>query len=91
MTVLEGYGKVAPGADDAPNTIKLSPRYPLAGSKSIKLRYGPYKVPNMNKKNLAGEMGSLFNFPDEFERPCQGNCTIFGVQAGLEYPDGRIA
>jgi hypothetical protein len=45
----------------------------------------------MSKKNMAGEYGSLFNFPDEFEKPCEGSCTIFGLQTGLEYPDGKNA
>jgi hypothetical protein len=90
-TCPEGYGKVPAGPNDATNRVTLTPTYPLAGAKKLKLRYGPYKVPNMNKKNLIGEMGSLFNFPDEFEKPCVGNCTIFGIKAGLEYPDGSSA
>jgi hypothetical protein len=89
--IVAGYGKVAPGANDAPNKVKMNSSYPLAGAQKIKLRYGPYMVPNMNKKNMAGEMGSLFNFPDEFQRPCEGKCTIVGVRAGLEYPDGKTA
>jgi hypothetical protein len=46
----------------------------------------------MKKKNLVGEEGSLFNYPDQdWERPCEGKCTIVGVQAGLEYADGKNA
>jgi hypothetical protein len=58
----------------------------------VKIRYGPYKVPNAGKKNFMGEAGSLFNFPDlEADRPCQGECVLLGMNADLEYPDGRNA
>jgi hypothetical protein len=87
-----GYGKVDPAEGDAPMKVELKPRHALKGSKSVKIRYGPYKVPNMAKKNLVGEEGSLFNYPDvEWERPCEGKCTLLGVEAGLEYPDGKNA
>lgn len=33
---------------------------PVPGAKRIKMRYGPYQVPNMNKTGLVGEPGSLW-------------------------------
>jgi hypothetical protein len=91
LTIAAGYGKMKPSPGDAPLRVEMTPRYALAGTKTVKMRYGPYKVPNMNKKNMVGEYGSLFNWPDTFERPCAGNCTIFGAQSGLEFGDGTSA
>jgi hypothetical protein len=34
------------------------------GAETIKMRYGPYKVPNMKKKNRNGEYGMLTNWPE---------------------------
>jgi len=55
------------------------------------MRYGPYKVPNMGKKNPLGEAGSLWNHADNVvKKPCD-QCVIVGMNAGLEYPDGTNA
>jgi hypothetical protein len=63
----------------------------IPGSKSVKVRYGPYKVPNMGHKNALGEAGALWNYPDkQIEKPCE-ECIIVGINAGLEYPDGKTA
>jgi hypothetical protein len=58
------------------------------------MRYGPYKVPNMKVTNILGEEGALWNYADPVaEKPCgeAGECTIIGMVAGLEYPDGKNA
>ena len=58
----------------------------------MKIRYGPYKVPNGSKRNIAGEMGVLYNYPDlNVARPCSGDCVLLGISAGLEYLDGKEA
>ena len=45
----------------------------------------------MNRKNGLGEGGSLWNYPDtDIAKPCD-KCTIIGLNAGLEYTDGRNA
>jgi hypothetical protein len=63
----------------------------IPGVKRIKIRNGPYKVPNMNTTAISGEKGMLWNYPDtNIEKPCK-SCTIVSQQAGLEYPDGRNA
>ena len=63
--MVDKYGKVAPGAKDAPvRDVFPQSRSRAAGAKTIKIRYGPYKVPNMMNKNMVGEKGSLFNLPD---------------------------
>ncbi|TID27951.1 Diphthamide biosynthesis protein 2 [Venturia nashicola] len=87
-----GYGKVADPAGAAPRRIKLATRAKsIPGSESVKIRYGPYNVPNMNHKNIMGEAGMLWNYPDkQVEKPCQ-ECVIVGMNAGLEYPNGRSA
>jgi hypothetical protein len=64
----------------------------IPGSKSIKMRYGPYSVPNAQHKNFLGEMGTLFNYPDlDVKRPCTGECILLGLNADLEYADGSNA
>jgi hypothetical protein len=65
LIVEDKYGKVARGAKDAPlREVYPQSRSRAAGAKTIKIRYGPYKVPNMMNKNMVGEKGSLFNLPD---------------------------
>lgn len=90
---LAGYGKVPeiPGA--APRKIHMTNRTPqLAQAKTVKIRYGPYSVPNSTRKNDFGEMGSLYNYPDTgVERPCEGECVMLGITAGLEYANGSDA
>jgi hypothetical protein len=84
-------GKVADPAGASAKRVELSPRAKIPGSKTIKMRYGPYKVPNMKIKNILGEEGSLWNYADNAApKPCDA-CTIVGINAGLEYPDGRNA
>lgn len=92
-TFNAGYGKMPAAKGDAPRKQILANRTPqLAEAKSVKLRYGPYLVPNATRKNDFGEMGSLYNYPDtEIERPCGGDCILLGITAGLEYPNGTDA
>jgi hypothetical protein len=46
----------------------------------------------MSHKGVTGEMGTLFNYPHVgVEKPCQGECVLLGISAGLEYPDGQNA
>jgi len=58
------YGKVPDPAGAGPRVIQLSPREKTPGSKSVKIRYGPYLVPNAGYKNRVEEEGMLSNFPD---------------------------
>ena len=45
----------------------------------------------MMKKSVMGESGSLWNCgDDQIEKPCE-ECTIIGLTAGLEYPNGTNA
>jgi hypothetical protein len=64
----------------------------IKDSKTVKIRYGPFKVPNASKKNMFGEAGSLFNWPmPNQEKPCSGECLMLGLNADLEYADGTNA
>ena len=64
----------------------------IPGVRRVKLRYGPYRVPNMNKSSITGEMGMLWNYPDvKIEKPCSTTCVLIRQWAGLEFPDGRNA
>jgi hypothetical protein len=79
-----------PGA--APRKQFLQTPSTVPGAKRVKIRSGPYLVPNMSKKSLRGHAGMLQNYPDtDIAKPCAGNCTILFAQAGLEYPDGSVA
>jgi hypothetical protein len=85
-------GKVPHPAGAAPAFVKMTPRRrQIAESETVKVRYGPYKVPDMKRTNIFGESGSLWNYADNgAPKPCE-ECTIIGMNAGLEYPDGTNA
>jgi hypothetical protein len=85
-------GKVpdVPGA--TPRRQESQSESTVPGAKRVKIRSGPYRVPNMMKTNPTGERGMLWNYPDlQIERPCNGECTILRQLAGLEYANGSIA
>ena len=45
----------------------------------------------MMTKSVMGEGGALWNCGDaQIEKPCD-ECTLIGMVAGLEYPDGKNA
>jgi hypothetical protein len=78
-----------PGASSKRVEMKSPSLVP--GVRRVKMRYGPYSVPNMNKSSIVGEPGSLWNYPDtNIPKPCT-ECTIVSQQAGLEYADGKNA
>ncbi|KAE9980173.1 hypothetical protein BLS_009066 [Venturia inaequalis] len=88
-------GKVAdvPGATPRRQEIKSDVESIEGAGKvqKIKMRYGPYSVPNMMKKSVTNEGGALWNCGDaEIEKPCE-ECTLLGLVAGLEYPNGTNA
>ncbi|KAE9963396.1 hypothetical protein BLS_009335 [Venturia inaequalis] len=84
-------GRVPAPAGAAPAKVELDVRIKVAGAKTTKMRYGPYKVPSMKVVNILGEEGSLWNYADTVApKPCE-ECTIVGMNAGLEYPDGTNA
>ena len=85
-------GKVPDPAGAAPRFQNLEQRRKnVADSQSVKVRYGPYKIPDMKATNLFGESGSLWNYADNSApKPCD-ECTIIGMNAGLEYPNGTNA
>jgi hypothetical protein len=53
-------GKVADPPGAAPKRVEMKSTSEVAGVKRIKMRYGPYSVPNMNKTSLVGEPGALW-------------------------------
>jgi hypothetical protein len=61
----EGAGKVADPVGAAPRRVALQARNKqLENTETVKIRYGPYKIPGENTKNVMGEGGTLFNYPD---------------------------
>jgi hypothetical protein len=98
LNLAKGYGKVSdlPEAAGIPRRQHLQSQVDVPGAKAVKIRYGPYKVKGtkaMGNGNVNGDMhGMLENWPDtDFERPCEGACTVIGLRAGLEYADGSVA
>ncbi|KAF1811640.1 hypothetical protein P152DRAFT_514786 [Eremomyces bilateralis CBS 781.70] len=87
-------GKVPDPPNAAPRRQPLTPRIEFwhPNSKTVKLRYGPYNVPNMTETgNFGGHGGMLYNYPDlNIDKPCD-DCRIVGVNADLEYADGSSA
>lgn len=90
---LGDNGKVADPPGAAPRRQTLQSPSKLKGAKRVKIRSGPYKVPNMSKRSaMTGHAGMLENYPDsKIEKPCAGECTILRQQAGLEYANGSNA
>jgi len=84
-------GKVADPPGFSPKRVTMTTTSKVSGAKRIKMRYGPYSVPNMNKTSIMGENGMLWNYPDlAIPKPCT-ECTIVSQVAGLEYADGKNA
>jgi hypothetical protein len=53
-------------AGSLPQKVVEKPRSEsVPNSKTLKIRYGPYKVISALKKNGMGQNGMLFNFPHE--------------------------
>ncbi|KAE9977574.1 hypothetical protein BLS_001283 [Venturia inaequalis] len=85
-------GKVPEQPGAAPRRVDLPSDSPVPGARRVKIRSGPYRVPNMMKTNPTGERGMLWNYPDlQIERPCSGECTLLKQVAGLEYGNGTSA
>lgn len=92
LTIPGAYGPVAAPAGAAPKRVVLQSRIDIAGAQTVKVRYGPFNVPGATKKNKFGQAGMLANWPARgLEKPCTGDCTIMGMNAGLEYVDGSNA
>jgi hypothetical protein len=60
-SLLAGYGRVPESLDVAPKRVAVQSRTTVPGSKTVKIRYGPFKVPNRNKRSLLGLDGMLTN------------------------------
>jgi hypothetical protein len=90
-----GYGLISdipPEAKTVPTRQVLKSKLSEPNIKAVKVRYGPYKVPANNVTNSYGELGMLSNYPHiKIQKPCEGDCTIVGFRAGLEYPNGANA
>jgi hypothetical protein len=86
------YGKIKVG--NLPTKVDMPSKYPkVPGFKTVKIRYGPYKVPNMGitTRTLTGpEEGMLWNYPDTYiQKPCAGDCMIVGITPDYEDLQGR--
>jgi hypothetical protein len=86
------YGKVS-GVGKIPTRVDLPSAHPeVPGFKTVKIRYGPYKVPNMGvtTRTLTGpEEGMLWNYPDSgIQKPC-GDCMIVGIKPDYENLEGE--
>lgn len=80
--------KGASGASGVGRTV-LKSRVPyIPNSKSVKVRYGPFTVRGGGPN---GGEGMIWNQPTpSITKPCS-DCMIVGMNAGLEYADGKDA
>lgn len=86
-----GYGKVPDPPGAAPRRIEMKSEIPLPGVKRVKIRSGPYKVPNMGVKSMGGHAGMLEGYFDkDVQKPCE-ECNILTQVGGLEYANGTDA
>jgi hypothetical protein len=64
-------------------------------AKRVKIRYGPFRIPPQQEKNfnkLAYSMeGVSTSFRFNIKRPCDKECMLLSVDAGIEYADGTPA
>jgi hypothetical protein len=67
--------------------------FAVPGAKKVKIRSGPYRVPNMGIKSLSGHSGMLEGYLERaVEKPCSaGECSILRLLGGLEYANGTNA
>lgn len=81
--------QAAKGAASGAGKTTLKNRLPnIAGAKSVKIRYGPFTVRGGGPN---GGEGMIWNQPTpSITKPCS-DCTILGMNAGLEYLDGKDA
>ncbi|KAF2669805.1 hypothetical protein BT63DRAFT_453988 [Microthyrium microscopicum] len=89
-----GYGKVADPPGHAPRKEELKSPMSIPGVtiKRVKIRAGPYKVPDMGTKSVTGHSGMLESYYDPtVQKPCDGDCSILQQVGGLEYTNGTNA
>jgi len=92
-------GTTAPISTGGPRSlvpeIQISKGVKFEGSKQVKVRYGPFRVPSTMEKNFNYLMwnveGTATSFQMNVRRPCDDECMILGIKADVEYADGTIA
>lgn len=92
-------GTTAPSSGPEPKSlvpeIQVSKGIRFPGSKLVKIRYGPFRIPSMNERNYNFLMwnveGISTSLRYNIRRPCDEECTILGISADLEYADGSSA
>jgi len=81
------------GALVAPEVQEEEPKF-YEGSKRTKIRYGPFKLMDVNHKGamfaIEGETGVLTTAKAKMKKPCS-ECMVTWMRAGLEYTDGSDA
>jgi hypothetical protein len=86
-----GAGKVPDPPGAAPRRVEMKSDSPVDGVKRVKIRSGPYRVPNMGTKSLSGHSGMLEGYIDRvIEKPCS-ECNILRQVGGLEFANGSNA
>lgn len=76
----------------APKIQYLPSDHPIPWVERVKIRAGPYNVPNMMRPVNGTDVHGMLDIPDlDIEKPCKGYCTIVRQWAGLEYPNGTNA
>lgn len=88
--ILVSFGKEKPMTEILDRQSSPSSRYP--GAITRKVRYGPYRVPGISERNIEFDMLGVAGMTNTFElnplKPCDVDCILLSMQAGLEYSNG---
>lgn len=88
-----GAGKVPDPPGALPRRQELASDFTVPGARRVKIRSGPYRVPNMGVKSLSGHYGMLEGYLErDAKKPCSnGECSLLRLVGGLEYANGSVA
>jgi hypothetical protein len=68
---------------------------PTPGAKRKKIRYGPVRLPGLGAKNFESQLlnqpGVANTLKFGAKKPCDGDCLLLRLSAGIEYDDGSQA
>jgi hypothetical protein len=76
-------------------TIQESPSPSWPGAKRRKLRYGPYRIPPKSEETFESRLlkvkGMINTMSVNSRKPCDDDCVILSLEAGIEHADGKAA
>jgi hypothetical protein len=90
--ILASYGKKRPYSEVEDLQTIPSSRFSNIGAVHRKVRYGPYRVPPVSERNVEYDMLGVSGMTNTIElnsqKPCDEDCILLSMQAGLEFGNG---